>query len=128
MDTDRRAGLLGLREVLRRPAPDRRMGDALERGERRRVAEDDPAQGGAVQGPVGPEDPLPEALPDLLECRLPGSTTSRAILSASTTTAPSSASLADTVDFPDPIPPVSPMRSMSPILGRAAGPHVVLHR
>ena len=71
MDTDRRAGLLGLREVLRRPAPDRRMGDALERGERRRVAEDDPAQGGAVQGPVGPEDPLPEALPDLLECRLP---------------------------------------------------------
>ncbi len=35
----------------------------------------------------------------------------RVMASASITTAPRSASSADTVDFPEPIPPVSPMSS-----------------
>ena len=47
---------------------------------------------------------------------VPGSTTSRATASASTTTAPSDASWADTVDLPEPIPPVRPTRSMSATL------------
>lgn len=83
---------------------------------------------GRSRAPSGPKTRSPKRSRICSSAGSPGSTTSRAILSASTTTAPSSASLADTVDFPDPIPPVSPMRSMSPILGRAAGPHVVLHR
>src|SRR5437763_610042 len=42
----------------------------------------------------------------------PGATTSRAIRSASTTTAPRASSRDETVDFPDPMPPVSPTTSM----------------
>src|SRR6478736_8991978 len=49
---------------------------------------------------------------------VPGSTTSRATASASTTTAPRDASWADTVDLPEPIPPVRPTRSMSATLAR----------
>ena len=43
----------------------------------------------------------------------PGSCSSLTTASASITTAPRSASPADTVDFPDPIPPVSPITSTS---------------
>src|SRR5207245_650073 len=42
----------------------------------------------------------------------PGSTTWRAMTSASTTAAPRSASRLDTVDLPAPMPPVSPITSM----------------
>ena len=44
---------------------------------------------------------------------LPGSTTSRATASASTTWAPSRCSCADTLDLPEPMPPVTPTRSTS---------------
>src|ERR1700743_1305061 len=44
---------------------------------------------------------------------VPGSTTARAALSPSSTTAPSAASRSATALFPDPIPPVSPTRSMT---------------
>ena len=45
---------------------------------------------------------------------LPGDCRSRAIRSASTITAPRSASSADTVDLPAPMPPVSPKKRWSP--------------
>ena len=41
---------------------------------------------------------------------VPGCCSSRVIASASMTTAPFAASSAETVDLPDPIPPVSPMQ------------------
>src|ERR1035437_186216 len=46
-------------------------------------------------------------------------TTSRASWSASMTTAPSSRNRCATVDLPEPIPPVSPTRSMRPTLARS---------
>ena len=52
---------------------------------------------------------------------VPGSTTSRAIASASITTAPRSASIPATVDFPAPIPPVNPTINMRPGF---YGPHL----
>ena len=69
-----------------------------------------PAPGGPARrppsAPAGPKASTTAASPGL-----PGATTSRAMRSASTTTAPRSASSADTVLLPEPIPPVSPMRS-----------------
>lgn len=54
-----------------------------------------------------------ESFADRGEGRHPGSTTSLAIRSASMTTAPRPANRAATLDFPDPIPPVNPTRSMA---------------
>ena len=59
---------------------------------------------------------------------IPGSTTSRATASASTTTAPSEASWAATVDLPEPIPPVRPTRSMSATLALPVRPTGAGHR
>jgi hypothetical protein len=54
-------------------------------------------------------DASPNAATTLASPGVPGSTTSRAILSASITTAPLAASRFDTSLLPDPIPPVSPV-------------------
>ncbi len=48
---------------------------------------------------------------------VPGCCTSRVMASASTMTAPLAASSADTVDLPDPMPPVRPMTSTCGISG-----------
>ena len=53
----------------------------------------------------------PNASTSAASAGVPGSTTSRAIASASTMTAPRSTSIRATVDLPDPIPPVSPTMS-----------------
>ena len=54
------------------------------------------------------------ARPACASAGVPGSTTCRAIESASTTTAPRAVSSAATVDLPAPIPPVSPTINMRP--------------
>ena len=58
------------------------------------VSEDQGTQPRAVQGPVGGQYVGAELLDDLGQAVVPGATTSRASTSASTTTAPSSASIA----------------------------------
>ncbi len=80
-------------EVLARPPRSRRPSAPARpgRGDRRR------------------EDVRPEPLDELRRAPgVPGSTTSRAIASASTISAPRSASRPATVDLPEPIPPVRP--------------------
>src|SRR5699024_522038 len=62
---------------------------------------------------------------------VPGSTTARAMASASIRWAPSSANMVAIVDLPEPMPPVSPMCSMRPVLPSsvlAAGHHVQVLR
>ena len=55
-----------------------------------------------------------EAAATLASPGVPGSTTSRASASASTSTAPSSRRRAATMDFPEAIPPVNPIFNTSP--------------
>ena len=71
-----------------------------------------PASFARSSDPSAASTPAPKAAVIAASPGVPGSTTARAALSASRTTAPSSASRADTVLFPEPIPPVSPTRSM----------------
>src|SRR5699024_1303465 len=73
--------------------------------------------------PSGPTMSSPNSATSIASPGVPGSTTSRAIASASTITAPDSSSTAVTVDFPAPIPPVRPTISMSRSLGDSPAPH-----
>src|SRR6201996_6409539 len=61
--------------------------------------------------PSGPRTSWPKARTSRLSPGVPGSTTARAAMSASMSTAPRAASRLDTSLLPDPMPPVSPTRS-----------------
>ena len=69
------------------------------------------ASAGRFSAPSSDRMPSPNASTRRVSPSVPGSTTSRAITSPSTTMPPSSLNVADTVDLPAPIPPVNPMRS-----------------
>lgn len=69
------------------------------------------ASAGRFSAPSGRRISSPNASTRLFSPGVPGSTTSRAMTSPSTTTPPSSLNVADTVDLPAPIPPVNPIRS-----------------
>ena len=103
------------RPAARRPcAPTSGCTIALSEASFSRVGEDDRAELLPVERAVGAQHlrrrtPRPRAASP----GVPGSTTSRAILSASITTAPRAASRRDTSLLPDPMPPVSPTFSMT---------------
>ena len=69
---------------------------------------------GRSSDPSSRSTPGPNASTSLARPGVPGSTTARAALSASRTTAPSAASRFETSLLPAPIPPVSPTRSILP--------------
>ena len=69
------------------------------------------ARAGRSRAPSGVSTSWPNAATTASRPGVPGSTTSRAMRSASTIRAPRAASSPATVLLPDPIPPVSPMRS-----------------
>src|SRR5436190_14685122 len=64
--------------------------------------------------PSGPRTSAPKRCVTFRSPSDPATTAARAKSSASKTTAPRSRSMPATVDFPDPIPPVNPTRSMRP--------------
>src|SRR5438874_34420 len=66
------------------------------------------AKAGRSRVPSAATTPLPNRSTIASYAGVPGSTTSRASTSASRITAPRASSMRDTVDFPDPIPPVRP--------------------
>ena len=70
------------------------------------------AQLRAVEPPVVVEDAAAERVTSAASAGWPGSTTSRAIRSVSSTVAPRAAKRSATVDLPLAMPPVRPMRSM----------------
>lgn len=72
------------------------------------VVEDNPGQRLAVQSAVGVKYLWAEDIPDLAQRGFPGWTTWRASSSVSTTDTPRGRSIAATVDFPMPMPPVTP--------------------
>src|SRR5947208_4858998 len=72
---------------------------------------------GRSSSPSGPRTSGPKRSVTFRRPADPATTAARAKSSASRTTAPRSRSMSATVDFPDPIPPVSPTRSMGPLLG-----------
>lgn len=90
------------------------MNDAVEYCEPVRVAEHQRAQPRPVQSAVGTQHVLPEGLHHAGKSGVPGSTTSRARASASTSTAPSSRKREATTDFPEAMPPVNPIFSTPP--------------
>jgi hypothetical protein len=63
--------------------------------------------------PSGATIPSPKRSTISSNTAVPGCCSSWTITSASTTTAPRAARAADTVDFPDPMPPVSPINFMA---------------
>ena len=73
------------------------------------------ASAGRFSAPSGSRMPSPNASTRFANPSVPGSTTSRAITSPSTTIAPSSLNVADTVDLPAPIPPVNPIRNTAQV-------------
>ena len=80
-----------------------------------RVPEHHGPQPGPVQPPVGRQDAGAEGVHHARPGPgVPGSTTSRAMASASTSTAPSSSRRFATIDFPEAMPPVNPIFSTSP--------------
>ena len=104
----------------RRPVPadqlghalaDERVDDRVQVGARLLVVEHDLGERGAVEAAVRPTTPVAEPRDHGVETGVPGSTTSRAIASASITTAPCPAQQAATVLLPDPTPPLSPIRT-----------------
>ena len=88
------------------------MDDRLEVAQRGRIGEHHATERRAVERPIGAKQVGPEPRDDRVERRLPGSRTSRATTSASMTTTPGrSPSHPATVDFPQPMGPVIPIRS-----------------
>ncbi len=104
-----RGGLLQLAGT----GADQGVDDGVQHGQLLRVGEHDRAQLGPVQTAVPGEHLLAERLDHGGEPLGPGATTSRAIRSASTSTAPHSTSSRDTSLLPAPIPPVRPTFSMA---------------
>ena len=90
----------------------RRVDDQSEVLEGIGIVEDEVGHRGAVEGAVGRDDARTEALHHGGEhARCPARCSSRVIASASMITAPLAASSVETVDLPEPMPPVRPMRS-----------------
>ena len=71
------------------------------------------ANAGRSSDPSGRRMSPPNASTSAARPSVPGSTTSRAMTSPSTMTAPHFAKVAETADLPAPMPPVSPMRSIT---------------
>ena len=79
------------------------MGDLLESAKRNGIDEDDPPEALPVKAAIGVQDALPESIDDLGKSGVPGATTSRAMASESTITAPwDAASLPRCSCRPDP--------------------------
>ncbi len=90
------------------------MGDGLEVAQRGRVREDDPPSAARSSVPSARRRPSPNRATIASSAGSPGSTTSRATWSASMTTTPGrSPSQPATVDLPQPIGPVSPIRTVT---------------
>ena len=120
---DHRVSLVVARtfDQLRTPMRHKRMHDAVQRGALLVVTERDRGQRRPVQRAVRAAGcPSPNASTSFANPSVPGSTTSRAMTSPSTTIAPRSLNVADTVDLPAPIPPVNPIRNTAPVC--QAGP------
>ena len=101
------------RDLTQELLPDRRMRDRFEvllASRRRRT----PSRRASARSRCRPAWRMsaPNRSTSFSSAGVPGSTTCRAIRSASTTTAPRSSSSAATVDLPDPIPPVNPTINM----------------
>ena len=94
---------------------DRRVDDRLEVAKRARVGEDDAAQGARSRTPSAATSSAPKRAATAARSGLPGARTSRATASASMATTPGTAvSQPATVDLPQPIGPVRPMRTVGP--------------
>jgi len=76
------------------------------------VRQDPAVVGQAFPAHRGVSTPGPKAAATCASPEIPGATTSRAIASVSMTGTPRSANIAAAVDFPLPMPPVSPTTSM----------------
>src|SRR5271166_197506 len=70
------------------------------------------ANAGRFNAPSGSRMSSPNASTSAASPSVPGSTTSRAITSPSTTTPPHCENVVETADLPAPMPPVSPIRSI----------------
>ena len=91
-------------------------------GGARRRPEDQPAQAGRSRVPSSASTSSPKASTTAARPGVPGSTTSRASRSASTTTAPRSVRTFATVLLPDATPPVSPTRMAARYPSPPSGP------
>ena len=112
----------GVVDDLRGALPDRGLGQALEVAQGRRVTEHDPTQRGPVERAVAADDTGAEPVDDGGERRGAGfDDLARHGIGVDDDARPSDASWADTVDLPEPIPPVRPTRSMSATLARGRG-------
>ena len=105
------------RDQLGGPGAHERVGDPLEVARACGVAEHERAERGPVERAVGRRAPAGRTVDDRGEAAVPGATTSRASGRRRRPPAPELASRADTVDLPEPMPPVRPTRSMSPAHG-----------
>ena len=108
---DGHAARARLLHAVGRHLSDPRQRDGLESAAVPRVAEDAFGQRRPVQGPVPGQDGGPERLQTSDSPGVPGSTTSRAMASASTMLAPRAASRRATVDLPDADATGQPTRS-----------------
>ena len=97
------------------------VGDGVQVGQRPGVTEDHRGQRRTVDQPLGVHDPPAEPVDQGPVGGPPGSTTSRAIRSASTSTAPWSTSRSATVDLPARSPRSNPRRARRDLLRRPGG-------